>query len=115
MSRPRECRDAARLSRRSGPGPGCRERTLAPVLLVETLRALALPRRLVPLALVLTSLLVAEWLATGSGIAVCLFIMVFLPLDTWIRLIVWMMIGFDLYLFYGMKNLFFDAGFNKLS
>ncbi len=38
------------------------------------------------------------------GIAVCLFMMVFLPLDTWIRLIVWMMIGFDLYLFYGMKN-----------
>jgi len=30
--------------------------------------------------------------------------MVFLPLDTWIRLIVWMMIGFDLYLFYGMKH-----------
>ena len=30
--------------------------------------------------------------------------MVFLPLDTWIRLIVWMMIGLDLYLFYGMKK-----------
>lgn len=38
------------------------------------------------------------------GIVVCLFMMVFLPLDTWIRLIVWMMIGFDLYLFYGMKH-----------
>lgn len=38
------------------------------------------------------------------GIGVCLFMMVFLPLDTWIRLIVWMMIGFDLYLYYGMKN-----------
>jgi APA family basic amino acid/polyamine antiporter len=38
------------------------------------------------------------------GVAVCLFMMIFLPLDTWIRLIVWMMIGFDLYLFYGMKN-----------
>ena len=38
------------------------------------------------------------------GVFVCLFMMVFLPLDTWIRLIVWMMIGFDLYLFYGMKN-----------
>ncbi len=38
------------------------------------------------------------------GIFVCLFMMVFLPLDTWIRLIVWMMIGFDLYLFYGMRN-----------
>lgn len=39
-----------------------------------------------------------------AGILVCLFMMVFLPLDTWIRLIVWMMIGFDLYLFYGMKH-----------
>ncbi len=39
-----------------------------------------------------------------AGIAVCLFMMVFLPMDTWIRLIVWMMIGFDLYLFYGMKH-----------
>lgn len=38
------------------------------------------------------------------GIAVCLFMMVFLPMDTWIRLIVWMMIGFDFYLFYGMKH-----------
>jgi APA family basic amino acid/polyamine antiporter len=37
------------------------------------------------------------------GIATCLFMMVFLPLDTWIRLIVWMMVGFDVYLFYGMR------------
>ena len=45
-----------------------------------------------------------------AGIAVCLFMMVFLPLDTWIRLIVWMMIGFDLYLFYGMKNSVLNKG-----
>ncbi len=38
------------------------------------------------------------------GVATCLFMMVFLPLDTWIRLVAWMMFGFDLYLFYGMKN-----------
>jgi APA family basic amino acid/polyamine antiporter len=38
------------------------------------------------------------------GVATCLFMMVFLPLDTWIRLIVWMMIGFDIYLWYGIKN-----------
>lgn len=44
------------------------------------------------------------------GIVVCLFMMVFLPLDTWIRLIVWMMIGFDLYLFYGMKNSLLNQG-----
>ena len=44
------------------------------------------------------------------GIGVCLFMMVFLPLDTWIRLIVWMMIGFDLYLYYGMKNSILNQG-----
>ena len=44
------------------------------------------------------------------GVATCLFMMVFLPLDTWIRLIAWMMIGFDLYLFYGMKNSFLNKG-----
>lgn len=38
------------------------------------------------------------------GVCTCLFMMVFLPLDTWIRLIVWMLIGFDVYLFYGMKH-----------
>jgi APA family basic amino acid/polyamine antiporter len=38
------------------------------------------------------------------GVATCLFMMVFLPLDTWIRLIVWMIIGLDVYLFYGMRN-----------
>lgn len=38
------------------------------------------------------------------GVVTCLFMMVFLPLDTWIRLIVWMLIGFDIYLFYGLKK-----------
>ena len=37
------------------------------------------------------------------GIAVCLFMMVFLPMDTWIRLLVWMLIGLDIYLVYGVK------------
>lgn len=45
-----------------------------------------------------------------AGVLVCLFMMVFLPLDTWIRLIAWMMIGFDLYLFYGMKNSVLNKG-----
>ncbi|TBX71070.1 amino acid permease [Flavobacterium silvisoli] len=44
------------------------------------------------------------------GVMVCLFMMVFLPLDTWIRLIVWMMIGFDIYLYYGMKNSVLNKG-----
>jgi len=38
------------------------------------------------------------------GIIVCLFMMVFLPMDTWIRLLVWMLIGMDIYLVYGAKN-----------
>lgn len=38
------------------------------------------------------------------GIVVCLGMMVFLPLDTWVRLLVWMIIGLNVYLFYGMKN-----------
>ena len=38
------------------------------------------------------------------GIVTCLFMMVFLPADTWIRLIVWMLIGLDIYLVYGSKN-----------
>jgi len=38
------------------------------------------------------------------GVATCLFMMVFLPLDTWVRLIVWMLLGLDVYAFYGMKH-----------
>jgi len=38
------------------------------------------------------------------GILTCLFMMVFLPMDTWIRLLVWMLIGMDIYLAYGAKN-----------
>jgi APA family basic amino acid/polyamine antiporter len=38
------------------------------------------------------------------GVATCLFMMVFLPMDTWIRLLVWMLIGLDIYLVYGVKH-----------
>jgi basic amino acid/polyamine antiporter, APA family len=38
------------------------------------------------------------------GIVTCLFMMVFLPMDTWIRLLVWMLIGLDIYLAYGAKH-----------
>lgn len=44
------------------------------------------------------------------GIVTCLFMMVFLPLDTWIRLLVWMIIGFDLYMAYGIKNSILGKG-----
>ncbi len=38
------------------------------------------------------------------GILACVFMMLFLPLDTWLRLIIWMVIGVDLYMFYGAKH-----------
>jgi len=38
------------------------------------------------------------------GIVTCLFMMAFLPSDTWIRLLIWMAIGLDLYIVYGFKN-----------
>jgi basic amino acid/polyamine antiporter, APA family len=48
------------------------------------------------------------------GVGTCLFMMVFLPADTWIRLIVWMLIGFDVYLFYGSKySLLGDGSSNR--
>jgi APA family basic amino acid/polyamine antiporter len=38
------------------------------------------------------------------GIATCLFMMVSLPGDTWLRLVVWLAIGFVIYFFYSIKN-----------
>ena len=44
------------------------------------------------------------------GVFTCLFMMVFLPLDTWIRLIVWMIIGLDIYLAYSVRHSALSAG-----
>lgn len=38
------------------------------------------------------------------GILTCFFMMVFLPFDTWMRLMLWMLIGLDVYLFYSIKH-----------
>jgi len=38
------------------------------------------------------------------GIITCLFMMAFLPADTWIRLLIWMIVGLDVYIIYGFKN-----------
>lgn len=38
------------------------------------------------------------------GIGICLFMMVFLPFDTWLRLVLWMLVGHDIYVFYGSKS-----------
>lgn len=38
------------------------------------------------------------------GVLVCFIMMAFLPFDTWIRLLVWMLIGIDIYERYGVKK-----------
>ena len=38
------------------------------------------------------------------GILTCLCMMIFLPADTWIRLVLWMLIGLDIYALYGVKH-----------
>lgn len=38
------------------------------------------------------------------GVITCLFMMVFLPLDTWLRLFAWLAIGLLIYFMYGKKN-----------
>ncbi|WP_455673505.1 amino acid permease [Phocaeicola sp.] len=38
------------------------------------------------------------------GILTCLCMMLFLPADTWIRLILWMLVGLDIYACYGVKH-----------
>lgn len=38
------------------------------------------------------------------GIITCFIVMISLPADTWIRLILWMLIGLDVYMAYGMTN-----------
>ena len=39
-----------------------------------------------------------------AGIITCLCMMLFLPADTWIRLVLWMLIGLDIYACYGIKH-----------
>lgn len=40
------------------------------------------------------------------GVLVCFGMMAFLPFDTWIRLVAWMMLGLDIYLYRGIRNSF---------
>ena len=44
------------------------------------------------------------WLVAPLGIVMCLFMMVFLPLDTWIRLGVWTVIGLIIYAVYSRNH-----------
>ncbi|MBL7753651.1 MAG: amino acid permease [Chitinophagaceae bacterium] len=44
------------------------------------------------------------------GVVTCLFMMVFLPLDTWLRLIAWLAIGMVIYFGYGRKHSHIQKG-----
>jgi APA family basic amino acid/polyamine antiporter len=44
------------------------------------------------------------WITAPLGIAMCLFMMVFLPLDTWLRLAAWTAIGLAIYYLYSVKH-----------
>lgn len=46
----------------------------------------------------------AYWFVSLAGAAACLWVMSGLPRDTWIRLIVWLVIGFFVYFGYGKKH-----------
>jgi basic amino acid/polyamine antiporter, APA family len=47
------------------------------------------------------------------GILTCLLMMVSLPIDTWIRLIIWLVIGLVIYFKYGKKNSKLRSSLNK--
>jgi basic amino acid/polyamine antiporter, APA family len=44
------------------------------------------------------------WFTAPAGAVACLWVMSGLPVDTWMRLIVWLIIGFMIYFGYGIKN-----------
>lgn len=44
------------------------------------------------------------WLVSPLGVASCLWLMCGLPLDTWARLVVWMLIGLVIYFTYGRRH-----------
>ena len=48
-----------------------------------------------------------------AGILVCVGLMLFLPADTWIRLVMWMVIGLDIYTNYGIRHSHLESGMNK--
>jgi APA family basic amino acid/polyamine antiporter len=46
----------------------------------------------------------AVWIVAPLGMAMCIFMMAFLPLDTWLRLLVWTAIGLLIYRVYGSHH-----------
>ena len=52
----------------------------------------------------------AYWFVSLGGAAACIWVMTGLPFDTWIRLFVWLAIGFVIYFTYGRKHSRLRAG-----
>jgi APA family basic amino acid/polyamine antiporter len=52
----------------------------------------------------------AVWITAPLGIASAVFLMCGLPLDTWLRLLVWMAIGLAIYFLYGMHHSKLNSG-----
>jgi APA family basic amino acid/polyamine antiporter len=44
------------------------------------------------------------WVVAPLGMGMCVFMMAFLPLDTWLRLLVWTIIGLAIYFGYGSRH-----------
>jgi basic amino acid/polyamine antiporter, APA family len=44
------------------------------------------------------------WLVAPLGIGMCLFMMAFLPFDTWLRLVVWTIVGLIIFAVYGHRH-----------
>jgi len=44
------------------------------------------------------------WVVAPLGIGMCLFMMFFLPLDTWLRLAIWTAIGLVIFVAYGVRH-----------
>jgi len=44
------------------------------------------------------------WVVAPLGAASCLFVMTGLPMDTWLRLLIWLVIGFVIYFTYGIHH-----------
>lgn len=48
-----------------------------------------------------------------AGIITCVTLMIFLPADTWIRLVLWMVIGLDIYSLYGLRHSHLEQAQNR--
>lgn len=52
-------------------------------------------------------------LVPALGVICCVVMMVFLPADTWLRLVIWMLIGLDIYSAYGVRHSVLGGGTHR--